>query len=305
MEENSENQAFPRLLRPVEIPLALYFRPGRNDHVMLAQALTEGLTGLRGIVFNPARLTIQKELLGEASQGGIGTVLDTRMMELSSGIGSRPELSSVSWAFAGKKTAAELLAGAGKQAAEFIASCVVENGFSAVLAPTHYWAGSEDQWVSVDSLVTRTLRDCLDLTGANDVPIYYPLALPSAAFRDASQRKQILSTLKDLPIDSVWVADSPIRGGRERPNSPQRVYRCKPGPSCVRDSSCRREIRRDRGCASCLWRCRGNRKWHHNRRDIRCGQSHQTSAKKRQAVSSSSACIPERSRGVSACGTST
>ena len=213
MDDNSafEKESFPRLLRAVETPLALYFRPGRNDHGLLAQALTEGLTGLRGIVFNPARLGIQHELLGEATRRHIEMILDTRMMELASPTASREDLSSIKWASAGRKTAGELEAGAGKEAAQAIADCVVANSFTAVLAPTHYLAGgARDSWISADSSMAKALRDSLDSLGGRDIPIYYPLALPSAAFRDSSQRKDILSVLKNLPIDSIWLRIHPF-----------------------------------------------------------------------------------------------
>lgn len=213
MDDNggSENVSFPRLLRVVETRLALYFRPGRNDHGVLAQALTEGLTGLKGIVFNPARLGIQHDLLGEATRRHIEMILDTRMMELASPTASREDLSSIKWASAGRKTAGELEAGVGKEAAQAIADCVVANNFSAVLAPTHYLVGgAKDSWISTDSFMVRALRNCLDSVGGREIPIYYPLALPSAAFRDSSHRKEILSVLKDLPIDSFWLRVHPF-----------------------------------------------------------------------------------------------
>ena len=142
MDENGslEKESFPRLLRLVESPLALYLRPGRNDHGVLAQALTGGLSGLRGIVFNPGRLAIQKDLHDEASRRRIESILDTRMLELDAPTGSSAELSSVGWAAAGRKTAMELKAAAGKEAAQAIADCVMANSFSAVLEPTHYLA---------------------------------------------------------------------------------------------------------------------------------------------------------------------
>ncbi len=212
MDENGtlQKDSFPRLLRLVDAPLALYLRPGRNDHVVLAQALTEGLSGLRGIVFNPGRLAIQKELHDEAGRRRIEGILDTRMLELAAPT-CPAELSSVGWATAGRKTAIELKAAAGREAAQAIADCVMANGFSAVLAPTHYLAaGARDSWMSADSSMVKALRDSLDASGGRDIPIYYPLALPSAAFRDFSHRKEILSTLKDLPIDSLWLRVHPF-----------------------------------------------------------------------------------------------
>jgi hypothetical protein len=95
---------FPRLLRAVEAPLALYLRPGRSDHIVLAQALIEGLTGLRGIAFNPALVKAQEELRGEALRRGVERVLDTRIMELATPTAElRPELLSLPWASATPK----------------------------------------------------------------------------------------------------------------------------------------------------------------------------------------------------------
>jgi len=213
MDDNGgfERESFPRLLRLVETPLALYFRPGRNDHVVLAQALTEGLTGLKGIVFNPTRLDVQKELHGEASRRGIETILDPRMMELASPVPSPADLSSIKWASAARKTSAELEGSAGKEAARAIADCVVASNFTAVLAPTHYlMGGATDRWISADLSVAKALRDSLDSAGGREIPIYYPLALPSAAFRNSSSRKEILSVLKDLPVDSFWLRVHPF-----------------------------------------------------------------------------------------------
>ena len=206
-----EQAAFPRLLRPVEASLALYLRPGRNDHVVLTQALTEGLRGLSGIVFNPARLKIQRDLRGEARRRSVETVLDTLMMELASPTGgSRGELASLGWASAGQKQSDELRVPAGKEAAQAIAEIVIANSFSAALAPTHYLTSAQDAWILVNSFLTETLRDYLDAMGGTEIPVYYPMALPSSAFRDSSQRKQIIRVLKDLPIDSAWLRLHPF-----------------------------------------------------------------------------------------------
>lgn len=210
-EEDPGREGFPRLLRPVEAPLALYLRPGRNDHLALAQAVTEGVGGLRGIVFNPPRLDIQKELLGETNRRHIGSILDTRMMELAAPTPSRSDPSPIAWARAGRKTSEEMKGRTGREVAQSIADYVMSNSFSAVLAPTHYLPdGARDSGLSVDSLVAKWLRESLDAGGGNDVPIYYPLALPSAIFRDPTHRKQILDVLKDLSVDSFWLRIHPF-----------------------------------------------------------------------------------------------
>ncbi len=211
VEEMPENQGFPRLLRPVETPLALYLRPGRNDHVVLAQALTEGADGIRGIVFDPGRLKAQKELRDEASRRRAERILDTRMMELAIVTAKpRPDLMSLGWAAAAKLSPDELRASGGEDAASSIARFVAENGFSAVLAPTHYMGDPELSWLQADVSMTRALRNHLDQLGQSHVPIYYPLALASAAFRERSVRSRTVSALRDLAIDSVWLRIHPF-----------------------------------------------------------------------------------------------
>jgi hypothetical protein len=181
------------LLRPVEQALALYFRPWRNDQGFLIQALTDGLPGLRGVVLNAARIQIQQELRAEAGRRRVETVLDTLMMELASPAArQRKELLTLGWAFAAEKQPHELMGAAGKETAQKIAEFVVAGGFSALLAPTHYLRNSDDAWIAADCWITRVLRDCLDSVGASQIPIYYPLALSAAAFRNPAHRKEIV-----------------------------------------------------------------------------------------------------------------
>jgi hypothetical protein len=207
----SESTAFPRLLRPVSTPLALYFRPGRNDHRVLEQGLTEGQAGIRGIIFDPARAKIQEELRSEAKRRSIESVLDPRMLELTSATADlRSELKALEWAVARKLPPDELRGSAGKEIARSIAKFVVGNSFSAVLAPTRYLATAEDTWFRIDADLVCFLRDCLDEMGASETPIYYPLALPAAAFRYASRRREIIRVLRDLPIDSLWLRIHPF-----------------------------------------------------------------------------------------------
>ena len=213
MEQNKqfETASFPRLLRSVDSPLALYLRPGRNDHKVLEQTLTEGQSGIRGIIIDPGRIKLQEDLQGEAKRRGVETVLDPRMLELASPTGDlRSELKTLQWAVAGKMQPDELRGLAGKEVAQSIARFVVENSLSAVLAPTRYLSTADGPRLRVDAEITCYLREGLDEMGANWAPIYYPLALPSTAFREASIRKEIVRVLSDLPIDSLWLRVHPF-----------------------------------------------------------------------------------------------
>jgi hypothetical protein len=206
MEDNEQLKSAPRLLRPVETPLALYLRPGRNDHKVSVQALAEGLRGIRGIIFNPTQIKVQQELRTEAVRTNLEAVLDTRTIELSSMPGELgPELLSLPWASFARQQLIELTPPVRREVAEKVANFVVGNGFTAVLAPTHFVGSWNDPWTSVDNSVAESLRNALDAAGGASIPIYYTLAAPSATFRDPRRRNEFDRQIRDLPVDSLWL----------------------------------------------------------------------------------------------------
>lgn len=82
---------------------------------------------------------------------------------------------------------------------------VVEHGFTQIIAPTHVTDGANDPWIPVDTESTRRLRSYLDRRGGASVQIIYSLALPYAAFRDATQRRVVIEALKTVPINALWL----------------------------------------------------------------------------------------------------
>jgi len=196
-----------RLLRPVGEPLGLYLRPGRNDHVVLGQALAAGETNLSGLVFDPCIGERQAELREMTAQRDLEAVLDPRSVELSTEGGlALSTVASLPWSLgATSPQTPRQLEQEGDRFIEALASHVVEQGYTAVLAPTHYRPNARDEWGGVDAALTRSLRKALDSAGATEIPIYYPLVTNGSALGSWDERRRFKDQLGALPVDAVWL----------------------------------------------------------------------------------------------------
>jgi hypothetical protein len=202
----------PRLIRPVEPALGLYFRPGRNDHQKLLDLLAEGQLSISGLVLDACLVGRHEELRREAISHGLEAILDPRSCELATEGGFRRSgVCDLPWAFERPHVASDLIGEPGDALASGIARFAIEHDYNAVLAPTHLLAaGSRDGWLDVDVALARSLRRALDAGGAEAVPVYYPLVLPSAVLRDAGQRETLMSALRRVPADAVWLRVTPF-----------------------------------------------------------------------------------------------
>lgn len=201
----------PRALRPVGTPLAVYFRPGRNDHTSLLQLASESPRSLAGIVFDPCLSGRQAELLAEANSNHLETILDPRSVELATPGGIvRAGVADLPWASDKIDTPDSLSGLAGVALVNRLAEYAAEKGYSAVEAPTHFLSSGDDRWLRVDADLTRGLRQRLDVLGHTSTLIYYPLVIHATAFREPSDRARIIAVLSSLPVDGVWLRVHPF-----------------------------------------------------------------------------------------------
>lgn len=202
----------PRLIRPVESPLGLYFRPGRNDHQKLLDLLAEEQLSISGIVLDACLVGRQEELRREAVSHGLEAILDPRSCELATEGGfQRSGVCDLPWALDRPHVASDLIGEAGEALAAGIARFAIEHGYNAVLAPSHLLAeASRDRWLDVDVSLARWLRRALDAGGAETVPVYYPLVLPSTVFKDPAQREALVRALRRVPADALWLRITPF-----------------------------------------------------------------------------------------------
>lgn len=201
----------PAMLRVVDPPLGNYLRPGRNDHTIVQQLLSESHLGATGLVVDPTLIARQADFTHEAGRQGIETVLDPRSVDLSTPAGFLLSgVADLPWAPAVPHVPPDLLGASGLLLAEALAEFVVHNGISAVLAPTHIVANGHDAWLEVDAELVGHLRRALDARGRRESPIYYPLVVRSGVLYDEEERKRLIAHLEVLPIDALWLRVHPF-----------------------------------------------------------------------------------------------
>lgn len=195
----------PRVIRPAPPPLGLYFRPGWNEHKDVLSALEAGKTAFFGVVFDPARLDRQKELRERVLTLRLEAILDPRTQASALPGGYSTELGALPWGAGRQHAPADFQGPQQRKIANTIAAFANQHGFTAVIAPTHFIQSANDRWLSIDAGSARSLWNELNRSSGRRVPIFYSLALSSAAFRDREQREAIIHALVGLPISALWL----------------------------------------------------------------------------------------------------
>ena len=195
----------PRTVKTVPEPLGWYVRPSYIDHRAIADAVAGGSVGLHGIVFDPLHEDRHSELRDLIVERNADAVLDPRTQELGSIGGFNARLAALPWALERPHRPDDFSEEGARRVVDSIARRVVEKGYTAILAPTHYIESANSPWLEVDVRSTRQLRRSLDSAGAKSVPIFYSLAVSYEVFRTAEERHAILDQLKGVPIDSLWI----------------------------------------------------------------------------------------------------
>lgn len=195
----------PRAVKAAPEPLGWYLRPSFVNHRGIADAVAGQTVGLHGIVFDAVYGDRHSELRHLVVERNRDAVLDPRTQELATAGGYNERMGKLPWAMDRPHRPDDFADVPARGIVESIARHVVENGYTAVLAPTHYLATANSHWLDIDARTTADLRRQLDEAGASDVPIFYSLALPYEVFRGTEERRAIRDRLRGLPIDSLWV----------------------------------------------------------------------------------------------------
>jgi len=209
-------------------PLALFFRAGRADHTTIDQILSEGRAGLSGAVLDPTHIESQRDLVTNLAERGLRTILDPLALELATAGGLTPPRRKLEWADTTPQRPSEFSAQKVDRLARLIAEFVKKHKLNAVLAPTHFLAkGANDPWLLIDRRLTAQLRRSLDAAGAAEVPIYYPLAIPSVVLFDRSQRNALKAALSTLEIKAIWLRVSPFGASNGAPSLQNYILACR------------------------------------------------------------------------------
>lgn len=187
-----------------------YFRVGHNDHVGLNRLIAERKLRADGLVLDARRHDRHEDLRQEAKHAGLATCLDTQAMELAMpGTTSKGHL-DLPWAKERALLADDFSTDVSERFVHSITQRVAAGGYSEVIAPAHYLANADSDWIDVDRLLTQELRHQLDRARLEAVRIIYPLAVHSRSFYDATERAVFLGALNDLPIDAISLRVHPF-----------------------------------------------------------------------------------------------
>lgn len=197
---------FPRAVRSAPDPLALYLRPGRNDHLEMLKLISSGSAACFGSVFDPTQLERHKELKAEVLKHRLDAILDPKTQQLALPGSFTNTLGTLPWAIEDRPHGvADFQGTAGRRLISVLGDFVVEKGFTQVLAPTHILSSANDPWAEVDADSARKLRSHLDRNQGGGVPLIYSLAIPYSVFRDKEQRRALVDLLKTVPAAAVWL----------------------------------------------------------------------------------------------------
>ena len=194
------------LLRAVPDPIAWYVRVGFNDHKMMENRLSAGDTRINRVVIDAAYLERHAALINALQSRQAEMVLDPRVAELTMPAGEKKSLQSLDWADAANEPDPDRYdAERVDEIASSIATVVIEQGCSAVLAPAHYLSDSDDAWIDIDVALTKALRDALDKRGGRRLRVYYPLLLPYSWLTSSDRMIPLAGVLSTMPINAVWL----------------------------------------------------------------------------------------------------
>ncbi len=194
-------------LRGQPQPLAHFLRIGASGHRRLEELLAAGRLPFTRFVADAGAYARQSELINALRVAGSEIVLDTNVAELSTIGRFHGAAKGAPWADPNgvlterhfQKTRG------GRDVIGQIARFVVGNGITRVMAPTHLLSEAADSWLSTDIASTTALRRALDEAGGKNVAIDYQLMITNATLNDAAQRKAIINSLRETPLDSLWL----------------------------------------------------------------------------------------------------
>jgi hypothetical protein len=195
----------PRNVRAAPDPLALYLRPGRNDHRDILNLIAAGDAACFGAVFDPTLHSRHGELREQVLKHRLDAILDPKTQASATEGGYTDAMGQLKWGRGRVHRLADFEGAEGATLVEQIGEYALENGFTQVIAPTHLLRSADEPWFAVDVRATERLRSYLDRNGAGKLPIIYSLAVSYAAFRNRDQRRRIIDYVRCAPFNTLWL----------------------------------------------------------------------------------------------------
>lgn len=186
--------------------IAMYFRVGHNEHNKYEHLLSTGKLSADRYVVEAGNFKYQGGLVHRLREKGAEIVLDTNAAELSVLGRYSGAVKSAPWAADGRPLEPEdFVPNTNRSIIKTIARFAVETNVNSIMSPAHYIGDDQTHWISVDLDACIALRGALDNINGKRISIDYPLILTYAQLRDREFRQRIISLLKDIPFDYLWL----------------------------------------------------------------------------------------------------
>ncbi len=198
-------QLKPRLIRPVQDPLGLFIRVARGDSQCVQNFLEIKGAHFHGVVIDPTRTALDKELRDTAAKRSVDIVLDPKTQESAFDGSFTAKLGKLPWGAGRTHVISDFEGASGRRHASAIAEFVKKNGFTKVLSPSHLLIDHDDDWLAVDLDMAEHLREALDKSGATNVPIAYSLAMPYSILRNPDEFALIVERIEKTVADELWL----------------------------------------------------------------------------------------------------
>ncbi len=195
----------PRSARPIQDPLALFVRVGRNDHREMLELIATGDRGLFGFVIEAQHVGRHSELITEARARNFDLILDPKTQPLGLPGGHTPSLGGFPWGLKNRHhNLSDFANAAGRSKAEQIVEMAASHGFTQILGPTHLLTGPDDPWLPRDLDMMEWTREAV-LSSGTDLGLIHSLALPMDVLRRPRERDTLLAAIADTRCDAIWL----------------------------------------------------------------------------------------------------
>jgi hypothetical protein len=195
----------PRALRPAPDPLGLFFHSSHTDHTVVAQLLSQGQRSFSGVVVGARRAQRQRELLKETARVRIDSILDPETDRSGTIGGFVEKTAALPWGTTSPAVPADFSGLNRSRRLTVLARFAVEHGFTQILAPTHFFRTTDDDWFELDLENVGFLRQALDREGGQHIQIPLLLCFPYSLLRDEDERNQLIDAIRGIESNAVWL----------------------------------------------------------------------------------------------------
>jgi hypothetical protein len=145
-------------------------------------------------------------LVERARARRLDVILDPRTQPSATIGGFNDSLGELPWGRSRPHTEEDFRGASGRRITISLARFALEHAYTQVLTPSHFLRSTADEWLDIDRRSTLELAAELERTGAPDVSLIYSLAITYTMLRDQAERRVLIRSLKDLPIEGIWLS---------------------------------------------------------------------------------------------------